>query len=161
VIDVGALRGVREEVLVVAYVGAASDWLETQVGVVGELAREPSRVGSLPEGRSLIVLGRASMGSHERLKPAGVDGCEAGQIDDDVRRVAGLCIELALQQSRGGVIELAAQPEDQHVRSVLGADGERAGRGPLSFAGYRVLAAIRCDLGVHLVLDCSKRRSDP
>jgi len=41
----------------------ASRRLGTQVGVVGELEREPSRMGALSEGRSLIVLARASMSS--------------------------------------------------------------------------------------------------
>jgi hypothetical protein len=90
VTDIGALRGVREEVLVAAQVSAASHRLETQMTVVGELGREPPSMGSLAEGRSLIVLGRSAMGSHEGFKPAGVDDLEAGQIDDHMRRVACL-----------------------------------------------------------------------
>jgi hypothetical protein len=96
-------------------VRAASRRLETPVGVVGELEREPSRMGSLSEGRSLIVLGRASTGAHERLKPTGVNEIEIGQIDDHMRRVARLRIELPVEQARGGFIERAARPEDQYV----------------------------------------------
>lgn len=77
-IDIGAPRGVREEVLVAALARPASRRLGRQVGVVDELERKPSGMASLPEGRSLIVLGRTSMGSHERLEPAGVDQLEAG-----------------------------------------------------------------------------------
>jgi hypothetical protein len=56
VIDISALSVVREEVLVAARVGAASHRLETQVGVAGELEREPSRMGSLPWGCPLVML---------------------------------------------------------------------------------------------------------
>jgi hypothetical protein len=97
---------------------------------------------SVPEGEPLIVLARPSKGSHEPVQPAGVDEPEGGQIDDHMRRMARLGIELTVEQSRGGLIERAAQPEDQHVRAALGADGERTDRGPLGFwASARLLAS--------------------
>jgi len=139
VIDSAHAVACAKKFSLVAHVRAASYRLETRVSVVGELEREPSRVGSLPEGRSLIVLTRPSMGPQERREPAGVDEREAGQIDDHMRRTARLRVELTVEQRRGRFIKRAAQPQDQHVpaalRAALGADGERADRRPLKLSG--------------------------
>jgi hypothetical protein len=127
--------------------------------VAGEFERALAHMESLPEGEPLIALGRASMGSHERLQPDGVDELEPGQIDDQTGRLACLGIELTVEQSGGGSVELAAQPQDQHVRAALPADRERTGRAPLWFPGHRELAAVLHDPSVLLVHACSKYRS--
>jgi hypothetical protein len=125
------------------------------VGVVGELEREPSRIGSLSERRSLIVFGGASPGAHKRLKPIAVNEIETGQIDDHMRRLARLRIELPVKQGRGSHIERAAQPEDQYVgvalHRALGADHERPDRGRLRPFDGPERPAIRRDSAMRLV----------
>jgi hypothetical protein len=128
VIDICARHGARQEVIVVTQVPAARRRPRTQLDVARELERALGHMESLPEGEPLIALGRASMGSHERLQPDGVDELEPGQIDDQTGRLACLGIELTVEQSGGGSVELAAQPQDQHVRAALPADRERTGR---------------------------------
>ena len=132
--------------------------METLVGVVAELLRESCRIWSVPERRPLIVLPGPSLGSHERVKPTEVDELEASDIDDHVRRVSRLLIKLTVKQNRGGSIERAAQPDDQHVRQALGADGEPW---PLRFSGWPPLVAAGHDFCMRLIHDCSTCRSVP
>jgi hypothetical protein len=161
VIDSCARHGAREEIIVVIHVPAARRRPRTQLDVAGELEGALGHVESLPEGEPLIALGRASMGSHERLQPDRVDELEPGQIDDHTGRLACLRIQLTVEQNRGGSVQFAAQPQDQHVRTALGADGERPGRAPFWFSDHGELAAVRHGPSVLLVHTCSKYRSSP
>jgi hypothetical protein len=164
VIDSAHAVACAKKFSLVCTLGLGSRRLKTQVRVVGELEWEPSRMASLPERRSLMLLARPSMGSHECLQPTGVDELKAGQIEDHMRRVTRLHIKLTVKQSRVGLTELAGQPEDQNdlaaLGAMLGADSERSSRRPLRSCGYRVIAVIRRDLCMCLVHACSKRRSD-
>jgi hypothetical protein len=83
-----------------------------------------SHMESLPKGQPLRSLRRASTGALERVQPAGVDELECGQVEDETHRAACLSIQLTLEQSSGGAIEAAAEPEDHDARAALGADGK-------------------------------------
>jgi hypothetical protein len=160
VIDIRARHGAREEVIVVTHVPAR--WRPgTQLDVAGELERALAHMESFPEREPLLALGRAFMGSHERLQPDRVNELEPGQIDDQTGRLTGLRIELPVEQSGGGSVELPAQPQDQHVRAALPADRERAGGAASRFSDDGDLAAVLHDPSVLLVHACSKYRSSP
>jgi hypothetical protein len=131
---------------------------ENALGVAGELEQALCHTGSLPDGQPLIVLRRASMCSHERVQSARVHELEPGQIDDQTRHAARLRIKLTVKQTRGGSIERAAQPQDQHVRAALPTDGEPADGRLSGFSDHGSPTGIRRDRCVFLLHARSKRR---